>query len=46
MKGLDVGPSFLITAEEVSDGITYKEFRDAFYRIKPATKIAAKMMEK
>ena len=46
MKGLDVGTSFLITAEEVSDGITYKEFRDAFYRIKPATKIAAKMMEK
>lgn len=46
MKGLDVGTSFLITAEEKSDGISYKEFRDAFYRIKPATKIAAKMMEK
>ena len=25
MKGLDVGTSFLITAEEKSDGISYKE---------------------
>ena len=45
-KGLDVGTSFLITAEETADGVSYKEFRDAFYRIKPATPIAAKMMER
>jgi hypothetical protein len=45
-KGLDVGTSFLITAEETPTGVVYKEFRDAFYRMKPATKIAAKMMEK
>jgi hypothetical protein len=45
-KGLDVGTSFLITAEETPTGVAYKEFRDAFYRMKPATKIAAKMMEK
>ena len=45
-KGLDVGTSFLITAEETPEGVSYKEFRDAFYRMKPATKIAAKMMEK
>ena len=45
-KGLDVGTSFLITADETTTGIEYKEFRDAFYRMKPATKIAAKMMER
>ena len=45
-KGLDVGTSFLITAEETATGVAYKEFRDAFYRMKPATKIAAKMMER
>lgn len=44
--GLDVGTSFLITAKEDQEGVHYKEFRDAFYRIKPATPIAAKMMEK
>ena len=45
-KGLDVGTSFLITAEETPEGVSYKEMRDAFYRMKPATKIAAKMMER
>jgi len=45
-KGLDVGTSFLITAEETLEGVSYKEMRDAFYRMKPATKIAAKMMER
>lgn len=44
--GLDVGTSFLICAEESEEGIKYAEFRDAFYRMKPATPIAAKMMEK
>lgn len=45
-KGLDVGTSFLITAKESEGGVEYKEFRDAFYRIKPSTPIAAKMLEK
>lgn len=45
-KGLDVGTSFLISAEEKEEGIQYKEFRDAFFRMKPATPIAARMMEK
>ena len=44
--GLDVGTSFLITAKEKEDGISYVEFRDAFFRIKPATVIAGKMLEK
>lgn len=44
--GLDVGTSFLITGKEAEEGVQYKEFRDAFYRMKPATPIAAKMMEK
>jgi len=44
--GLDVGTSFLITAKEHEDGVKYTEFRDAFYRMKPATPIAGKMMEK
>ena len=44
--GLDVGTSFLITAKESTDGITYTEFRDAFHRIKPATPFAGKMIEK
>lgn len=44
--GLDVGTSFLIKAEESDNGINYIEFRDAFYRMTPATVIAGKMMEK
>lgn len=44
--GLDVGTSFLIRAKESEEGVNYKEFRDAFYRMKPPTPIAAKMMER
>lgn len=44
--GLDCGTSFLLTAKEASEGITYSEFRDAFYRIVPPTAFAAKMLEK
>jgi len=46
-KGLDVGTSFIVLA---SDGeaatVVYKEFRDAFYTIKPTTPVATKMIEK
>lgn len=42
--GLDVGTSFLIRAQETEEGISYTEFRDAFFRMKPATPIAGKMM--
>lgn len=44
--GLDVGTSFLIKAQEQDDSVKYTEFRDAFFRIKPATPIAGKMIEK
>jgi hypothetical protein len=46
-KGLDVGTSFIVLAEEGAKGkVTYKDFRDAFYIIKPTTPIATKMIEK
>ena len=46
-KGLDVGTSFIVLANESSDGVVeYKDFRDAFYVIKPTTPIATKMIEK
>ena len=46
-KGLDVGTSFIVLSSEGKDGnVTYKDFRDAFYVIKPTTPIAAKMIEK
>jgi hypothetical protein len=46
-KGLDVGTSFIVLAEEGSKGkVTYTDFRDAFYVIKPTTPIATKMIEK
>ena len=46
-KGLDVGTSFIVLAEESAKGkVTYKDFRDAFYVIKPSTPIASKMVEK
>jgi hypothetical protein len=46
-KGLDVGTSFIVLASEGSKGkVTYKDFRDAFYVIKPSTPIATKMIEK
>lgn len=44
--GLDVGTSFLITATEDDEKVLYKEFRDAFFRVKPPSPIAAKIMEK
>jgi hypothetical protein len=45
-KGLDVGTSFIVLSSESTDGITYKDFRDAFYIIKPTTPVATKMIEK
>lgn len=46
-KGLDVGTSFVVLASEGSKGkVVYKDFRDAFYIIKPTTPIATKMIEK
>jgi len=46
-KGLDVGTSFVVLASEGSKGkVVYKDFRDAFYVIKPTTPIATKMIEK
>ena len=46
MLGLDLGTSYLITARDVNKSVHYKEFRDAFFKIKPSTPIAAKMIEK
>jgi len=47
MKGLDVGTSFVVLASEGDEGtVEYKDFRDAFYVIKPTTMIATKMIEK
>jgi hypothetical protein len=45
-KGLDVGTSFIILSSEHDNQIQYKEFRDAFYIIKPTTPVATKMIEK
>ena len=46
-KGLDVGTSFVVLASEGLKGkVIYKDFRDAFYVIKPTTPIATKMIEK
>lgn len=46
MKGLDVGTSYIVLSQESGDGIAYKDFRDAFYIIKPTTPVATKMIEK
>jgi hypothetical protein len=46
MIGLDVGTSFIVSAKSTETGIEYKDFRDAFYKIKPATPVATKMIEK
>jgi len=47
MKGLDCGTSFIVLSSENKDGnVVYKDFRDAFYVIKPTTPIATKMIEK
>ena len=46
-KGLDVGTSYIVLSSETSKGkIEYKDFRDAFYVIKPTTPVATKMIEK
>jgi len=46
-KGLDVGTSFIVMSEEIDAGnISYKDFRDAFYIIRPTTPVATKMIEK
>lgn len=45
--GLDVGTSFIVLSRDSQDGnVTYKDFRDAFYIIKPTTPVATKMIEK
>ena len=48
-KGLDVGTSFIVLAQDSTENnanIAYKDFRDAFYVIKPTTPVATKMIEK
>jgi hypothetical protein len=56
-KGLDVGTSYIVlasggeipvsfTSDDQTDYVEYKEFRDAFYIIKPTTPVATKMIEK
>jgi hypothetical protein len=55
-KGLDVGTSFIVLAQDASENSTtsqvrvgnvaYTDFRDAFYVIKPTTPVATKMIEK
>jgi hypothetical protein len=45
-KGLDVGTSFIVLSKEENNNIIYKDFRDAFYIIKPTTPVATKMIEK
>ena len=46
MAGLDVGTSYIIMSKNEENGISYKEFRDAYYVIKPTTPVATKMIEK
>lgn len=46
MPGLDVGTSFIVLAKHTESGVEYKDFRDAFYVIKPTTPVATKMIEK
>jgi hypothetical protein len=45
-RGLDVGTSFIVMSQNSDNGIEYKEFRDAYYTIKPTTPVAVKMIEK
>jgi hypothetical protein len=45
-KGLDVGTSYIVLSSEQDGNIEYKDFRDAFYIIKPTTPVATKMIEK
>ena len=44
--GLDVGTSYIVLAKQDGDTVAYKDFRDAFYIIKPSTPVATKMIEK
>jgi hypothetical protein len=44
--GLDVGTSYIVLSKEDNGNLTYKDFRDAFYVIKPTTPVATKMIEK
>lgn len=45
--GLDVGTSYIVLSRAESEGsVVYKDFRDAFYVIKPTTPVATKMIEK
>ena len=44
--GLDVGTSYIVLSKTSDTGVTYKDFRDAFYVIKPSTPVATKMIEK
>lgn len=46
MAGLDVGTSYIVLSRNGAEGIEYKEFRDAYYVIKPNTPVATKMIEK
>lgn len=47
MAGLDVGTSYIVMSRNSkSGGIDYKQFRDAYYVIKPSSPIATKMIEK
>jgi hypothetical protein len=46
MKGLDVGTSYIVSATYRDDSIQFKDFRDAFYIIKPTTPVSTKMIEK
>jgi len=45
-RGLDVGTSYIVCAEQKDKDVVYKDFRDAFYIIKPTTPVASKMIEK
>jgi hypothetical protein len=45
-KGLDVGTSYIVLSAENNGSVEYKDFRDAFYIIKPTTPVATKMIEK
>jgi actin-like ATPase involved in cell morphogenesis len=45
-KGLDVGTSYIVLSQDSAGGVVYKDFRDAFYIIKPTTPVATKMIEK
>jgi hypothetical protein len=44
--GLDVGTSYIVLSREDGSSVIYKDFRDAFYTIRPTTPVATKMIEK